>query len=95
MREAGLTNFFDHHFSINKPEDFKVTYTNKIGETLNGKVRLINKDHYEVFIEEKEVIIHCTRNESGGFCCSLNTQKNTAWVDGISRAVSEKVRTER
>ena len=51
----------------------------------------LSKNDYEVYVEEKEVIIHCTRNEHGALTCNLNTGVNPDWVNGISDEVEKKL----
>jgi hypothetical protein len=58
---------------------------------LRGLVTQLSDEDYEVFVPEKEVIIHCTKDADGGLICKLNSRRNVPWVDGISQAITEKL----
>ena len=90
MEESYLTSLFINSFS-DSPRNFKVEYTQPDGSVLHGLVKEVSEEHFEVLIEEKDVIIHCTRDENGVLSCKLNTNKNPEWVDGVSKEVAMKV----
>src|SRR5687768_1462539 len=91
MEEFLLSAPFTNSFSNVNSEFFTVRYVDRKGLIFTGIVKAVNIDHYEVFIKEKGVIIHCTRESNGQLSCILNSKHNPAWVDGISREVERTV----
>lgn len=75
--------------SLHPHKNFKISYQHNDGSVLNAIVRPLSEDDYEVFIEEKAVIIHCTKDENGVLFCRLNSNGNPLWVDGISKEVEK------
>lgn len=90
MERSSLTSLFSSNF--HNDNTFKVSYREEDGSVLHGLVKAVNADHYEVFIEEKDVIIHCIRDEQGVLSCRLNSHGNPEWVDGISKQVELKIK---
>ena len=72
-------------------QNFKISYRDYDGTVLNATVKSITNDDYEVFIKEKGVIIHCTKDENGVLSCRLNSHGNPHWVDGISEEVAKAI----
>jgi hypothetical protein len=72
-------------------KSFKISYQHYDGSVLNAVVKPITQDDYEVFIKEKGVIIHCTKDENGILSCRLNSNGNPLWVDGISKEVAKEM----
>lgn len=70
-------------------KNFKVSYQHHDGSVLHALVSQITRDDYEVFVEEKGVIIHCTKDEHDVLSCRLNSNGNPLWVDGISKEVAK------
>ncbi len=75
--------------------NFKVSYQQSDGFVLHAVVSHVTGDDYEVFVEEKGVIIHCTKDENGILSCRLNSNGNPHWVDGISEEVAKKIMNEK
>lgn len=73
---------------------FEVTYRAKNGTALHGTVKKHSDKDYEVFIKEKEVIIHCIKDADGVISCHLNSRRSIPWVKGISREIAKKVASE-
>jgi hypothetical protein len=70
---------------------FHVSYQDNDGSVLHGLVKQISNDDFQVYVQEKGVIIHCTRDEYGFLSCKLNTFGNPDWVDGISEEVAKEL----
>jgi len=90
MDGSSLTSLFDNGFS-DTANTFDVSYQQQDGTVLHADVRAHNKDHYEVFIREKNVIIHCTTDANGALSCKLNSKENPRWVDGISKELAKRL----
>ncbi|MEJ6982553.1 hypothetical protein WG906_18950 [Pedobacter sp. P351] len=70
---------------------FKVSYTDSRGLILHGLVKQVSPDHFEVLVQEKEVIIRCIKDKNGVLSCKLNSSGNPEWIDGISNEVAKMV----
>ena len=90
MDEFNFSELFIKNFSSG-PNYFKVSYTDSSGLILHGLVKQVTPEHFEVLIQEKEVIIHCTKDKNGILSCKLNRSGNPEWVDGISAEVAKKI----
>lgn len=73
------------------PVNFQVSYENHDGSILHGVVMQLNKDDYQVYVKEKQAIIHCIRDPDGILSCKLNKYGNPDWVDGISDEVAKRI----
>jgi len=73
---------------------FKISYQHYDGSVLHAVVTPVTKDDYEVYVKEKGVIIHCTKDENGVLSCRLNSNGNPLWVDGISKEVAKRIMSE-
>lgn len=76
----------------NNSENFEVTYVDGDGAVIHGLVKQITYSDFQVYIKEKDVIIHCTKDEDGTLSCKLNSHGNPGWVDGVSGEVAKKLR---
>lgn len=74
------------------PQNFQVSYMDHDGSILHGVVKQITKDDYQVYVKEKQVVIHCTRDLDGILSCKLNRHGNPDWVDGISDEVERALK---
>lgn len=93
MEKASLTSLFSKSFR--NDSIFRVSYEETDGSVLHGLVKAVAADRYEVLIEEKDVIIHCTKDETGALSCQLNRHGNPNWVDGISKQVEIKLKEDK
>ncbi|WP_207426267.1 hypothetical protein [Pedobacter sp. SYSU D00535] len=74
-----------------EPIAFEITHHSKGGFTLNASVRKITDSDYEVFIKEKEVIVHCTREQNGILSCRLHSKGNPQWLDELGKEVAKRI----
>lgn len=49
-------------------------------------------EHFEVLVQEKDVIIPCADDGSGVLPCKVNSSSNPESVDGISEEVGKVIR---
>jgi hypothetical protein len=70
---------------------FKISYLDKDGQPIIGDVKQITQDHFEVFIKEKGVKVHCMKDKDGVLACRLNRKREVSWVEGIGKAIAERV----
>ncbi|MEJ6980508.1 hypothetical protein WG906_08610 [Pedobacter sp. P351] len=75
-----------HHF-----KNFRVSYQEYDGSVLHGFVKQVTFYDYEVYVQEKGVIIHCIKDENGLLTCALNSNRNPPWVDGISKEIAKRI----
>ena len=91
MGELYLSELFIKNF-LSGSNYFKISYQEHRGSVLNCLVRQVSPDHFEVLIEEKEVIIHFVKDENGIISCTLNSQRNPIWVNGIREELEKALR---
>ena len=91
MKDLYLSELFIKNF-LSGSNYFKICYQEHRGSVLNCLVRQVSPCHFEVLIEEKEVIIHFVKDESGSISCSLNSHRNPTWVNGIREELEKALR---
>jgi hypothetical protein len=92
MEDKTLTSLFIDNFSSDVGT-LSIYHENDDGSTLTGYVRIESKNHYQVYVLEKNAIINITANETGKLICYLGKRKNPEWVDIICFLVSEKIKS--
>lgn len=71
--------------------NFKISYFDNDGQQIIGDVKQITQDHFEVFIKEKGVKVHCIKDKNGVLACRLNRNREVSWVAGIGKAIAERI----